>query len=281
MSKKTRPVAVHYKRGKKETLSLANDEIKKAVTGELSATDNADTKNLKGAEVGTCGLHLIESFVNLMMPYELSWPQILNTIEEMKRDDAVSTVLRLDEKLVQKAFSNYKIKFNKKSDKSKKAAELLKYNLDYLEGQTLEDVVTHACSIDAHGFSIAEKVFKKMPKGSKFGDFRLLKLANRPQRSLDVSEPWTYSKKSRKLSHFNQDPTYFQNSSSLSSFYYPSNLNNASSLTLRRNKCLLFGFGASDATPMGTSPLIGVYKAWKEKVLLEDLEMVGTSKDLA
>ena len=44
---------------------------------------------------------------------------------------------------------------------------------------------------------------------------------------------------------------------------------------------MLMGYNVTDDRPMGSSPLRGAFSAWREKSLIQSLEVVGTSKDLA
>jgi hypothetical protein len=46
------------------------------------------------------------------------------------------------------------------------------------------------------------------------------------------------------------------------------------------NKLMIMTTGGSDSNGMGISPLVGCYRAWREKVLIENLEVVGVTKDL-
>jgi hypothetical protein len=230
---------------------------------------------------GTSGIAYYQDIINRLQPFELRWPYSMKTFEIMKNDDAVATVLNLHYILVETAFTNWKIKYNKKSSKSKKAAELLEWNLNNLEGQSFLQVVKNVETFKEKGFSIVEKIYEEVKVGEHAGKWKIKKLANRPQLSLDESTPFEISAGGRDIKAIRQNTQYFQNKFNNNLFINPADINGSGYTRIPRKKFILFGDGATDSTPFGTPILRACYKAWKEKVMLEDLEVNGASKDLA
>ena len=46
------------------------------------------------------------------------------------------------------------------------------------------------------------------------------------------------------------------------------------------NKLMIMSLGGTESNPTGVSPLVGCYRAFREKILIENLEVIGASKDL-
>ena len=65
-----------------------------------------------------------------MMVEELRWPQLIATVETMKCDSTVATALDTKYVFITKAFNDFKILYNVKSEDSKKAAELIEYTAE-------------------------------------------------------------------------------------------------------------------------------------------------------
>ena len=82
----------------------------------------------------------------------------------------------------------------------------------------------------------------------------------------------------RKFTGVYQDPRFFKDSVGLDQ----TGINTRSEpLFIPRNKLIWMGYNVTDSVPAGASPFNAVYKAWREKVILEDLEVTGASKDLS
>jgi hypothetical protein len=239
------------------------------------------TQNIRRYRTGTSGIAYYQDIINRLQPFELRWPYSMKTFEIMKNDDAIATVLNLHYILVENAFTNWKIKYNKKSAKSKRAAEFLEWNLNNLDGQSLLQVVKNIETFKEKGFSIVEKVYEQVKSGEQVGKWKIKKLANRPQLSLDESTPFEIAAGGRDILAVRQNTQYFQNKFNNNLFINAVDITGTGYKRIPRKKFILFGESATDSTPYGQPILRSCYKAWKEKVLLEDLEVNGASKDLA
>lgn len=231
--------------------------------------------------VGTSGMAFYQQLIEQIQPYELQWPQSMRTFEAMKNDDAIATVLKLTYNLIESAFANKKIKYNKDNPESKRAADFLEYCLENLDSSTFMQAIKGIATFKEKGFSIEEKIYKQEFDGEYADYFRLSDLGFRPQISLDKSTPFETGVGGRKLLAIRQNTQAFQNKTQNNLFIDPIDMTGKGYKRIARKKFLLFGENATDSTPFGTPLLRSCYKVWKEKLLLEDLEINGASKDLA
>lgn len=243
---------------------------------QKAGNETASISRLKMGETGTLSLGRMQSEVRRMMPQELKWPHIIPTIEAMKQDATVSTALDLKYLFVEKAFTSFSMLYNKDSQQSKDAADFIEYCFKNMEGQTLRQVARNAATFNEYGFSVAEKVYTQVVAGEYAGKFKLKKIAFRPQASLDPVSPFTFSADGNSLISVNQ----CGGSSILPMGWMISGaLPGMSSNSIPNKKCLLFSYGSTDSNPEGISPLAGCYKAFREKILIENLEVIGVTKD--
>tara|TARA_R100000541_G_C1897352_1_gene83973 strand:+ start:29177 stop:30718 length:1542 start_codon:yes stop_codon:yes gene_type:complete len=256
-----------------------------ASRGNVNNNEGSDTSPKKPVTprrgVGTSGIAFYQDIVNRLQPYELQWPQSMKTFEAMKNDDAIATVIKLTYNLIESAFANQKIKYNKNNPDSVKAARFLQWSLNTLDSNTYMQVIRNIETFKEKGFSIAEKVYRKVERGEWEGMYRVSDIANRPQLSLDKSTPFEIYAGGRRIIALRQDNQFFQNKTSNNFFISPTDLTGEGYKRIPRKKFMLFGENATDSTPFGNPLLKACYKAWKEKILLEDLEVNGASKDLA
>ncbi len=231
--------------------------------------------------IGSSGIAFYQRLVQSIQPFELKYPQSMKTFEAMKNDDAIASVLNLDYALIEKAYETCEIKYNKKSSKSKQAAEFLEYCLNSMDQQTFMGFIRSAATFKEKGFSVIEKVYKQEVSGEYEGLFRISKLANRPQLSLDNTTPFEVDNGGRRIKYCRQDVKAFENKYNNAVYINPIDIEGEGYKRIPRKKFMLFGDGATDSTPFGNPIFRSCYKAWKEKLLLEDLEINGASKDLA
>lgn len=206
------------------------------------------------------------------------------TYESMKLDATVATALNTTYMLVEKPFNDFFIRHKKGSIKSKEAAEFIEYCFKNLDNQTLRQVARSAATMNEYGFAVFEKVFSKITRG-KYKDkyqYRLSKLAFRPQGSFDIRQPFKFSDDSRELVGLWQNNNAFD---TMNGIFYIDYLKNqdpqVGSVFIPINKVALFAMNASSANPTGVSPLNAAYKAYREKVVIENLEIVGANKNLS
>ncbi len=150
----------------------------------LSPSKQAEKEKslLLSPEIGTIGLNSIKAFTNFMQPYETRFPENIRTYKEMGEDPDVATALDATYIFVDRAFFDFKIKYNVNSAKSRKAAKFIEYMLRNMQAP-LRQYVRSLLTYKQFGFAFAEKVFEldEDPKSPYYGYYRLTKLAFRPQ----------------------------------------------------------------------------------------------------
>lgn len=249
-----------------------------ATTEDKGIANNLSTSRLRLGELGSEGMATVRDITNFLQPIELRWPTCLKTYEKMKLDSTVSAALDLGYILIEKRFSNAELHYNKNSERSKQAKEFIEWCFDNMDGQTLRSIARNAATFREHGFSILEKVYTRVKDGKYQGWFKVSKLGYRHPLSLYQAEPFVFGSDGRELVSIKQDPSFFKNSTGY--FSFPNSIH-SEPIEIERKKFILFGYNATDSVKFGSSPLNSAYKAWREKVILEDLEVTGTSKSLS
>lgn len=250
-----------------------------AGVGDVNKVSNIDmpTSRLRLGDraFGYEGLRAIQNYVDQEMVQALRWPKSLETFDKMCYDPSVSIGLYLSQILVEKAFTQPNVKFNKDSEESKEAAAFVNWCLNNMQG-SLQQAVRDAYTFKKYGFSVLVKSFELATSGKYKGRYKLKKLSARSQKTLNKSEPFVIGNNDV-VTHVRQDTKSQGNTFGL---FNPAAAYNTTTVNIPRDKFMLFSFDSTNGNPLGSSPLRPAYKAWREKVMIEDYQVVGTSKDL-
>lgn len=266
-------------------MSRKNRRKNQAKTVDVTKAGNETlaVSRLRTGELGSTALSQVRADSQNMMVEELRWPMFLNTVEAMKQDHTVSTALDTKYVFVTKAFNDFKVLFNTKSEASKAAAEFVEYALKNLsDQQTLRDVARSAATFNEFGFSIFEKVYRTESGSTKYAGYMVLdKIAFRPQASLSRSKPFVFDGEGRNFSGVYQSRRAFADyNGDLAGAIAVSRLSAGDEKFIPANKLMIMSLGGTESNPAGISPLVGCYRAFREKILIENLEVIGASKDL-
>lgn len=224
-------------------------------------------------EMGGSGFPVFAGVPQEELRRELNFPQSIQTFKEMQLHSAVAASLKLPELLISKA--DYKLKPPENATKKElKQTELVKEMLDDMQDCSFDEFLVSVSSALAYGFCITEKVFYRRNKksGSKYNDnlIGIKKLAYRNQTTI---QRFLFSDDGNDLTGC------VQNLSGHSDFF--SRLaNKGNEIKLPRSKFMLFRTGQHNGNPVGKSPLINAYTAWRFLVELEKIEAQGVAKDL-
>lgn len=273
----TDEVKIKRPRGRPRKNTVEQDDIFKANSEALAVS------RLRLSEIGTSALQSIRDEAERAKVRELKWPMAISTFETMRNDPTVATALSLKQQSIEQAFSKFYIDFNKSSTKSKEAADFVKYNLSNLQSQTLRQIASTASDFNVYGFSCFEKVFTKINNGKYLGkyEYKLNKLAHRPQATLDYREPFKFSPEGREVLGIWQNPNAFEDNYGMMFFDWIKNIDPMEgAVFIDAKKVVMFNINATESNPMGRSPLIACYKPFREKVVIENLEVVGATKEL-
>lgn len=229
--------------------------------------------------MGYKNLRAIQDYVDESLVKDLKWPNSLKTYDKMHYDPSVFIALYLSTMLVEKAFTKPNVKFNVDSEESKKAAEFVEWNLKNMRG-TLTEVIRDAYTFKKYGFSVLVKSYEGISSGKYSGEYpyKIKSLTSRAQKTLNKTDPFLVNADGE-VEYVRQDLKPLSNTYQL--FKPQIRLDEGKSYAdIPRNKVMLFAYDSTNGSPIGRSPLTSAYKAWREKILIEDYQVVGTSKDL-
>ena len=243
-----------------------------------ATSEQLNVSRMRMSEQGTFALAKVQVDSERMKAEEIRWPHLIGTVESMKQDATVATGLDMLYTFVEKAFKDFKV-IPGESEESKKAAKFVEYCLKNMEGQTLRQFARDAATFNEYGLSVVEKVYTQVTVGEYVGKYKVKNLAFRPQASLSRSNPIVYNEDGSAIIGVKQSLSAFQN--------YTSTEIGTGGVTTRMsdviipiNRVLLMNTGGSSSQALGVSPLVGCYRAWREKILIENLEVVGATKDM-
>lgn len=254
------------------------EELNKANSEALAVS------RLRLSEIGSAALSEIKDEAERAKVRELKWPMCIHTFETMRNDSTIALALTLKQQMLEKAFSKWYVDYNKESTSSKEAAMFVKYVFSNLDNQTLRKIAATASDFNVYGFSCFEKVFSKIISGKYLNKYpyRLSKLAHRPQATLDYNEPFKFSPEGREILGIWQNPDAFQDNYGMQFFNWMKDVDpKEGAVYIDIKKIALFNINATESNPMGRSPLVPCYKPFREKVVIENLEVVGSTKSLA
>lgn len=266
---------------------ILKEAKRKGYAGSRSVTkatsESESVSRLRMGEMGSLAMSQITEDYSKMMEVELRWPNMISTVECMKQDATVSAALDSKYTFVEKAFKDFKVLHSDKAE-SKEAAAFVEHCLKGMDG-TLRQFARNAATFNEYGFSIFEKVYEKIKTGEYAGRFRIARLGFRPQASLSRQAPFLFGKESNLVVGIRQSLSAFKTNENLfTSMNYiteiTSHPNALGAKVIPANKLMIMSFGGTDSNPMGVSPLVGCYRAFREKVLIENLEVIGATKDL-
>lgn len=269
------------RKNRKKTSGTANAVN---LTIQKAANEKDSVSRLRMGEMGTVALSQIRADAENMKVIELRWPNFIATVECMKQDATVATALDSKYTFVEKAFDEFKVLSNKDSKESQDAADFVEFCFKNMDGQTLRQFARSAATFNEYGFSIFEKLYTVVQAGEYAGRMKIKKLAFRPQASLARNNPFVYGDQARTVIGVRQALNAFVNNSRFDNFGAMEPIGSMagpnSTIVIPVEKLMIMSYGGTDANAAGTSPLVGCYRAFREKILIENLEVVGATKDL-
>lgn len=254
---------------RKPKAATANAQVLKAM--------NQDTpERFRLGAIGSPGLNIFQGVSNDELKRELNWPNSIKTYKQMTYAATINSALTLYENIIGKVDWKY-IPPVDATDEDKRIAKIINEMMLDLEGQTWREFITDVLSTMTYGFSVHEKVYRKRTadSGSRFTDGYIgwKKLAIRNQETI---EKFIFSQDGSDILGVKQ------NLSAVGTNYNSYNHARAENeVVLPRSKFMLFRTGKHKGNPFGVSPLRDAYSAWKYLTAIEELEIIGFSKDLA
>lgn len=254
----------------------------------LSSADEGDTKvpAMAYGEMGFTGLITLGGRVWDECSHELRWPYAYKTFKQMALDGAVHPSLDFVESKIAEA--NWVVRIPKKAPKELVAQ--LTSQKEFVES-VMEDMehswtamIKDASSFNRYGFSTLEKVYRYRNKkyGSKHEDGRvgLKKIVGRSQGTIDRFE---WKNKGRDIKGFWQRVITPEDSVDINGNGWEALRNQAKQefqvKFIPRYKYLHFRHNPQNDSPVGSSPLAGVWQAYKMKQAYQESEAIGTAQD--
>lgn len=236
-------------------------------------------------EMGYTGLTTLGGRVFDECTYELRWPYAYKTFKQMALDGAIHPSLDFVESKIAEASWVVRIPKNV----PKELETQLKSQKEFVE-QVMNDMehswtamIKDAASFNRYGFSTLEKVYRYRNKkyGSKYDDGRvgLRKIVGRSQGTIDS---WEWKNKGRDIKGFWQRVETPTDTDHLRDGWEILKIQATEEFNMKfipRYKFLLFRHAAENDSPVGKSPLVGVWQDYKMKQAYMESEAIGTAQD--
>jgi len=234
------------------------------------------TKQKSYNALAVSGGHIYEEQIK-----DLQWPRAYNTYNMMANDDAVSQGYFTKRALLWIALSKMSIKEGKSgSVKAKEAKDLIDYIFTNLD-QSWYDVISNVTTYSKYGFSLLEIVPTTITEGKWEGGKKLKKLSPISPKSI---EEWVFTDDQRKLLGILQSTAWQNDTSSIGSMKFSTRADSNqadTNIAVPIERLLHFAYNSESENPQGDSQFKHAYIAWKEKYLIQDLALVGISKDMS
>ncbi len=211
-----------------------------------------------------------------------------SSYRNMMADDAVANSVDYTNVHVLTALSKGMAVPSSKSSVSVESANFINYNLHNFSYGTWREAMADACTDLINGFIPLNIVTERASVGPYKGMQKLRKLSPRHPESV---YGWVWNKNNTELLGFVQNANIVQTKEpdtrkktfrghidygDIFSGYYQRNYEYP---FIHRQEMLLFRHNPTFNNPQGNSPLNHCFKAWMEKELIENLEVVAVSKD--
>ena len=251
---------------------MATRKTKEPITKALTQ----DTpERFRLGEMGSLGLSTFGGVSTEELKRELNWPNNIKIYKQMTYSPSVNSSLTLYENIIGKVEWSYVPPQNATPEEINQG-RIINEMMKDLDGSTWREFINDILSMMVYGFSIHEKVYRRRYKsnGSRYDDGVIgwKKLAIRNQETI---EKFIFSDDGSDVLGVKQ------NLSAINDSYGRYTARNSQEVVLPRSKFLLFRTGKHKGNPFGVSHLRDAYSSWKYLTAIEEMEVVGFSKDLA
>lgn len=227
--------------------------------------------------ISTSGIETVRRMVDMMKPYELSPSQRNLTYLAMLQDPDVFTPYFANVVMIEKAFSNYEIEYNKQSAKSKEVHDFMQYCINHVLKQSPRSIAGKAATFKKDKLALFEKGWKK-GEGEYENDWCLHDLAYIDPLTLDVKTPFVVSDNGDRITHAQQRADAFVGSEDQISQY---RVVKKGVVEIPANKLAFVSDSGSDVQPYGQSTFDSIYSEWRYKTLIKDVTLTGVTKDFS
>lgn len=249
------------------------------------ATQQEKEKGKVPSEIGTTGVYSknIGSYFDEGIK-DLTFPHSLDTYDKMAMDVTIASALNAVNVIASRV--HIYIESYDQSNVHKKRADFVMQCLQDMEdGESLENIVQKALTLNKYGFSILEKVFRRRrhKNGSKYDDGKI-GIKALPMRNQHSISGFKWDENFRKVEGLYQanrpkPPSYYN--------YFANNIKNPllfkpteNDTFIPRNRYLHFKADLSSDLPESVSPLYACYGGWRELQRHKDMENIAASKNM-
>lgn len=254
-------------------MAKSPQQLRKDVANKVKSVESRQRKRT----ISTAGIESIKRKVEREKPRELSSSQRNITYLAMLQDPDVFTPYFANIVMIEKAFSNYKIEYNKQSDKSQEVADFMHYCVNTTLKQTPRTFAGKAATFKRDKLSLFEKGWIKGE--DEYKDFWCLNdLSYIDPLTLDTTTPFSVTEQGDKISHARQRTDAFIDS--------PDNISKTKVtrngyVEIPSNKLTFVSDSGSDVQPYGTSTFDAIYSEWRYKTLIKEITLTGVTKDFS
>lgn len=249
------------------------------------ATQQEKEKGKVPSEIGTTGVYSknIGSYFDEGIK-DLTFPHSLDTYDKMAMDVTIASALNAVNVIASRVHI-YVESYDQSNIHKKRAEFVMQCLKDLDDGESLENIVQKALTLNKYGFSILEKVFRRRRHkyGSKYDDGKI-GIKALPMRNQHSISGFKWDENFRKVEGLYQanrpkPPSYYN--------YFANNIKNPllfkpteNDTFIPRNRYLHFKADLSSDLPESVSPLYACYGGWRELQRHKDMENIAASKNM-
>lgn len=249
------------------------------------ATQQEKEKGKVPSEIGTTGVYSknIGSYFDEGIK-DLTFPHSLDTYDKMAMDVTIASALNAVNVIASRVHI-YVESYDQSNVHKKRADFVMQCLQDMEDGESLENIVQKALTLNKYGFSILEKVFRRRrhKNGSKYDDGKI-GIKSLPMRNQHSISGFKWDENFRKVEGLYQanrpkPPSYYN--------YFANNIKNPllfkpteNDTFIPRNRYLHFKADLSSDLPESVSPLYACYGGWRELQRHKDMENIAASKNM-
>lgn len=249
------------------------------------ATQQEKEKGKVPSEIGTTGVYSknIGSYFDEGIK-DLTFPHSLDTYDKMAMDVTIASALNAVNVIASRVHI-YVESYDQSNVHKKRADFVMQCLQDMEDGESLENIVQKALTLNKYGFSILEKVFRRRrhKNGSKYDDGKI-GIKALPMRNQHSISGFKWDENFRKVEGLYQanrpkPPSYYN--------YFANNIKNPllfkpteNDTFIPRNRYLHFKADLSSDLPESVSPLYACYGGWRELQRHKDMENIAASKNM-
>lgn len=240
----------------------------------LQADPGAVVPRIQLSEQGVLGLKVHAKRIVEEQHAAFRYPQFISTVAEMRNNPTVGAAMNVYRMMISRVRWDV-VPAVDATDIDKERAALVATMLEDMEhswGAFIESVIPYL----EYGFGINEIVLRRRLKrnGSKYND-GLVGIKKLPVRPQETISGWFFTPDGADLVSVEQSLKHAVNSAR-----FAAKTNENGTLTIDREKFLLFTASGNKGNPEGNSIYKNIYLAHKQLSLLQDQELLGIAKDV-